>query len=235
MSMHEQQSEAAEREDWDEDDWEAFLRQADARTARYQELFETLIDHPSRDAIIAHEMGWDSFFSECRSKVENCDECPDRFECEAYEMLRLMEGPDNIDDDPEAKELLACFEEVKDIEAYRLAYDFAARLEKKFREALADDTDDEAVHTALLSATMAPAQIAGGHGIGYDRPSLCGNIANCKRALKNVKTCERCLNELEKNGALPSETAAALRQENATVARSLERWIENLRSRVCWR
>ena len=233
--MREPMFEASDAETWDEDDWELFLRQADVRTAKYQELFETLADHPARDTIIAHEMGWDSFFEECRSRVENCDACPDRFECEAYEMLRLMEGPDNIEDDPEAEELLDCFERVKEISAYQRAYEFAVDLEQRFRHCFADDFDDEAVHAALLSASMAPAQIAGGHGIGYERDSLCGNIANCKRALKNVETCLASLRELERRRLLPSTESLALRRRSEDVRREVTRWIEELRSRIWWR
>ena len=232
--MREPMFETSDCESWDEDDWEHFLRQADARTAKYQELFETLVNHPSRDTIIAHEMGWDSFFTECRARVENCDECPDRFECEAYEMLRLMEGPDNIEDDPEADELLASFEQVQNITAYRQACEFAITLEACFRRRFADDLDDDAVHTALLSASMAPAQIAGGHGIGYERDSICGNIANCKRALKNVEACLDCLNDLERRRLLPPGEAMDLRLSSGLVREHILQWIDELRARVWW-
>lgn len=232
--MREPMFEAPECEDWTEEEWEAFLRQADARTAKYQELFETLIDHPSRDAIIAHEMGWDSFFEQCRTKVDSCEECADRFECEVYEMLRLMEGPDNLDDDPEAAELLECFEEVKKIPAYRDACAFSVGLEDCFRALFADNAADEVIHKALMSATMAPAQIAGGHGIGYDRQSLCGNIANCKRALENVQACMKHLEDLEQRRVLPTRRGEELRRANLAVQESVSRWIEELRSRVWW-
>ncbi len=43
---------------WDEYDWERFLREQDLRTERYLELLERYVDHPSRDEIIAQEMGW---------------------------------------------------------------------------------------------------------------------------------------------------------------------------------
>lgn len=234
VSVREPMFEAPECEDWTEEDWERFLRQADARTAKFQELFETLIDHPSRDAIIAHEMGWEGFFGECRSKVDNCDRCGERFECEAYEMLRLMEGPDNVEDDPEAEELLECFEQVKEIAAYRVSCEFALRLEECFRRLFPDDDEDEAIQGALLSASMAPAQIAGGHGIGYDRNALCGNIANCKRALANAEVCLAHLKDLERRGMLPKERSARLLAENISVQRAVVGWIEDLRSRVWW-
>ena len=233
--MREPAFEATECERWDEDDWERFLQLADARAAKFEELFETLSDHPRRDDIIAHEMGWDGFFRECRSRVDDCDQCRERFDCEAYEMLRLMEGPDNIDDDPEAAELIKCFDEVKEIPAYVGAYGFSLRLEEFVRQHLGDDLDDEELRTALLAAAMVPAQIAGGHGIGYDRESLCGNIANCKRALKSLETCVESITDLGLHELLSEDDVARLQREARDVWQELSRRIEDLRSRVWWR
>jgi hypothetical protein len=45
-------------EEWDEFRCEELLRESDARGAKYRELLEKYLDHPDRDRIIAHEMGW---------------------------------------------------------------------------------------------------------------------------------------------------------------------------------
>jgi len=47
--------------DWymNEFDWERQLQESDAMTARYMELIEAFLDHPDRERMIAHEMGWD--------------------------------------------------------------------------------------------------------------------------------------------------------------------------------
>ncbi len=45
--------------DMDEFEWEKQLQESDAMTKRYMELIETYLDHPEREQIIAHEMGWD--------------------------------------------------------------------------------------------------------------------------------------------------------------------------------
>jgi hypothetical protein len=44
---------------WDEEKWEAYMRQSDLRAARFGELLETVMDEPDRHRIIAREMGWD--------------------------------------------------------------------------------------------------------------------------------------------------------------------------------
>lgn len=48
--------------DWymDEFEWERQLQESDAMTERYMQLIEALLDHPDRERMIAHEMGWSS-------------------------------------------------------------------------------------------------------------------------------------------------------------------------------
>jgi hypothetical protein len=48
----------ASEEEWDEFRCEELLRESDARDAKYGDLLEKYLDHPDRDRIIAHEMGW---------------------------------------------------------------------------------------------------------------------------------------------------------------------------------
>src|SRR5436190_1708166 len=53
-----QRHEPPEGKEWDEFDYEKFMRESDARTDKYAELLEKYMDHPDRDKIIAQEMGW---------------------------------------------------------------------------------------------------------------------------------------------------------------------------------
>ena len=45
-------------EEWDEFRCEELLRESDARGEKYRRLIEKYLDHPDRERIIAHEMGW---------------------------------------------------------------------------------------------------------------------------------------------------------------------------------
>jgi hypothetical protein len=51
--------EPSEDKDWDEFDYEKFLRESDARTDKYAELLDKYMNHPDRDRLIAKEMGWE--------------------------------------------------------------------------------------------------------------------------------------------------------------------------------
>lgn len=51
--------EPPEDKEWDEFDYELFMRESDARTEKYMELIEKYGDDPDSEEIIAREMGWD--------------------------------------------------------------------------------------------------------------------------------------------------------------------------------
>lgn len=51
--------EPSEDKDWDEFDYEKFMRESDARTDKYAELLDKYMNHPDRDRLIAKEMGWE--------------------------------------------------------------------------------------------------------------------------------------------------------------------------------
>ena len=222
------------REEWDEHDWERFLQRADVRTAKFQELFETLLNHPDRDRLIAHDMGWQEMLDEHACGDRDCAKCDTRFECEAYEMLRLMSEPDNLDEDPDAADLIACFEQVRGIPAYQASNDFAAHLEETLRQRTPEYARDNDVRNALLAAQMAPAQVAGGHGIGYERDAICGNIANCKRALRSISTCMDHLGELARRSILPVAQLMALQQMALEAETAIHNWVGELRTRIWW-
>jgi len=48
-----QRHEPPEEKEWDEFDYEKFMRESDARTDKYSELLDKYMDHPDRDKIIA--------------------------------------------------------------------------------------------------------------------------------------------------------------------------------------
>ena len=82
---------------------------------------------------------------------------------------------------------------------------------------------------------MVSAQVAGGHGIGYERDSLCGNIANCKRALRSLDACREQLLILQERRLILPDDLLALSVEADQVSVEISRWIESLRARIWWR
>ena len=228
------ESGARRRQEWDEDAWERFLKKEDMRTAKFQELFETLGDRPDRNQIIMKELRLQTPFEDSCGENTDCAQCPGRYDCEIYEMRVLAECPEDCAQDPEADEILAIFEEVERIPAYQIAHAFSLALHDYLSGWLhrmpsgRNSQYGDDVWGLLDMAALVPAQLAGGHGIGYDDDCICGNIANCKRALLNAKRCHNLLAEL----SLPESEASRLDERLDDVCVAITAWIEELRTRA---
>jgi hypothetical protein len=219
-----------EDDDWDEDDWERFLQKADVRTAKYLELFETLHNHPDCDSLIAKEMGWNNKYEDCNYNNRSCDNCGKRDECHIYEVNQVFDNAVEYDETTES--------DVKDIIAYKKSYNLYIKLSKYFKNSKgvnADEDEDEDVLEAISASSMIPAKIAGGHGMGYEKDTLCGNIANCKRSLKNARKCVYLLEIVRAKSTGSDRGINKLISEAINVEREVLKRIEYLRSRIWWR
>ncbi len=218
-----------EDDDWNEEEWERFLQKADVRTAKYLELFETLQSHPDCDDLIAKEMGWSHKYGNCNYNDESCDNCWGKNECRIYEINQIF---DNAIENNEATE--SDIEGVKNITAYKKSYELYIKLSRYFKNRKGVDTDED-VLSAVSASSIVPAKIAGGHGMGYERDSLCGNIANCKRALRNIRMCVYLLEIISAKLTFPEGDINVLISEAIKVEREVLSRIEDLRTRVWWR
>jgi len=218
-----------EDDDWDEEDWERFLQKADVRTAKYMELFETLHNHPDCDNLIAKEMGWTHKYEECDYKNKSCSNCGERNECHIYEIDQIFDNSIEYNETIEND-----VEDVKNISAYKKSYELYIKLSKYFKNRKGMDTDEDVLE-AISASSMIPAKIAGGHGMGYEKDTLCGNIANCKRSLKNAKICVYSLEIVRAKSIFPDSDITILISDAIKVEREVLKWIEYLRSRIWWR
>jgi hypothetical protein len=208
--------ESTNREGWDEDDWEEHFAQQDILSAKYQELFETLCDHPSRDEVIAAELHW-------RLPEDICSECTDP-RCDEW---LDDDGPEAVSDDP--------VEELGRIPAYSLAERYVDAIETALSEHALDFEDDAEAAVVYRAAGEVADRVGGGHFIGYERDSLCGNIACCRRALASLTECFEGLLALRKRGALPARDADRLLARGQRVGDAIAERIEELRSKIWWR
>ena len=218
-----------EDDDWDEEDWERFLQKADVRTAKYMELFETLHNHPDCDNLIAKEMGWSHKYEDCDYKNKSCSNCGERNECHIYEINQIFDNSIEYNETTEND-----IEDVKNIFAYKKSYELYIKLSKYFKNRKGMDTDEDVLE-AISASSMVPAKIAGGHGMGYEKDTLCGNIANCKRSLKNARKCVYLLEIVRAKSTGSDRGINKLISEAINVEREVLKRIEYLRSRIWWR
>lgn len=83
-----------------------------------------------------------------------------------------------------------------------------------------------------LSAGKVGANLAGGHGLGYDEDSICGNIVKCRWALSDCEFCREMLEQLHQH--TPAPKYAELIEESRRLAESVRDRIARLRKRVWW-
>jgi len=210
---------------WTEDEWEQLFRRSDVRSARYGELLETLRDHPDRDEIIAREMGW------TRGLSDESSETPD---------LDAPVDIDAMDLDPELEETTRRDEEMLDaIPAYSHGQDWGLRVHRALQPYFELDPTvelepDDPLVVAFSDSLVVSAKIAGGHGIGYDEDSLCGNIVCCKRAWEAAERAVHALEELVESGQVPAAVIRPLLDDGRQVRALVQQHIAELRSRVWW-
>jgi hypothetical protein len=201
-------------------------------------LLETLRDHPDRDAIIAHEMGWD------RAEEEDDEESLEDpgltiEETDEYQAAFGDEEGDEFEDD---------FDELESVPAYSVGYRWALKVhdalkpvfEAEEEQAVPTDEDglddyvpDEDVSQTLRCFEIA-AKIAGGHGMGYDDEVLCGNIVCNRKSLAAANDSLEGLAALRRRGLLEPQTADELIREGEDVRELVNERIAKLRSRVWW-
>lgn len=113
-------------------------------------------------------------------------------------------------------------------------YSTVAGLARKFAVAVFQLGDDVPANAELLflSAGKVGANLAGGHGLGYDDDSICGNIVKCRWALGDCEFCREMLEQLHQQSG--DERYGKLAEESRALAEMIRDRIARLRKRVWW-
>jgi hypothetical protein len=143
---------------------------------------------------------------------------------------------------PSPEELAAMPEDewpVEAIPAYNLAFEVGMRVWdalKPWSELRAEEDDEvgEKVGEAFIGSQISAAKLAGGHGMGYDERSICGNIVCCKKGLAGAEQTEQALLWLADEGTLPREKVDLLLPDVKKVQEAIRQRIAELRKRVWW-
>lgn len=215
-------------------EWEAMMRESELQAARFGELLETLHDHPDHERTIAKEMGWDHIVD-----ALDAGEPPIDTEDGAESGLDDTDLNDIDDDDGEPFEIEKMDRGVKRIPAYavcdRVGEAVRAILEPLQKDdAELDEDATEVTGDAFIGIHIACAKISGGHAMGYDDDTLCGNIVNNKRALEGARQSIRGFQELVALKLLPAEKVANVLPQLKEAEAAIEARIAELRAKVWW-
>lgn len=220
---------------WDENQWESFLKKDDDRVARYMKLFnQFLAENPLPNAedeqgsqlwkdsfkayLIQHGLPLEEFES---NQYQNDDE--ERLDNE-FRSLDLPEDDLILDEDREA------FEALLQIPVYQNAYDLTTRV-LAWSDSLPGAVKDSELVQFCSSVMQTTANVAKGHGMGYEREVLGGNIACLKRAIQSANNALDLLMEMKSRPYFSTESYANLYESAYEVRNGIGLYIQELRDK----
>lgn len=227
-------------EPWDEERWEAFLRDHDQRVDRYTELmFRFMRKYPQPDPEDAEafaawkaslrawlrDKGWRHgdvflpFFWLGEEKAEGDEE--DETQAFLFGDAMLFADEEEAGDTLEALERLPVYQR-----ACALAADVL-----DWAHGLSGDVKDSWLVHFCLHVAQAPAHLARGYGIGHEHDTLGGNIACAKRGLADANAALALLGRMKQAPYMDPSTYGHLYEQVYEVRNAIALYIQDLRDR----
>jgi hypothetical protein len=227
---HYKQGQKDPEEQWDEHDYEKFLKESDARTDKYMELLDKYGDSDEAEARIAKEMGWDRELTEEEAEAEKqrIEEinaaCEEALNAPEPQPEAHREGVDWIrTEDGDLRHPLQhrCFES-------------ALRFGHQAGELGVDESGDEDLDQFLFEFQTTGVKLAGAlnglaRGQGFSDPAM--TVAYLKRALDHLHKSQAGLEAVAPKKLLPEPMIAEARKELFEIREGILRLMDQLRGR----
>lgn len=231
-------------EPWDEDQWEAFLRENDKRIDRYMELlhdFLTRHPRPTRDdperlarwkndlRRFIDEKGWTRDDLALPFLWLDDDEDPSADDAwgEIDEALHEAHLADSYSADEPGD---ASLDNLEHLPIYQQAFALTRRV-MDWSDGVPGGVKDSTLVQFCANVMQVPAKVAEGHAIGYERDMLGGNIACVKRALTAANAALQRLHQLKREPYMAPDTYRALYEETYELRNALGIYVQDLRDR----
>jgi len=251
-----QKHEPPEDKEWDEFDYEQFMREGDARTNKYMELLDKYMDHPNRDQIVAREMGWTCLEDALEEEKEDDELKPssesddaaskdhspdssgegDRFDVDQINRICAEAAEEPLEPDPLTEGVDWMRDEHGDIKhplSVR-ASKASIALSRKCRELGKSKADDEDLCALLSEFQITGAKLAGAlNSLVYGRDLREGpfTVAYLKRALGHLHSAQAALERVATKSLLAAETLAENRTELFAIREAILRLMDEFRGR----
>jgi hypothetical protein len=226
--------------EWDEFDYEKFMRESDARTEKYSELLDKYMDHPDRNRIIAREMGW-AWLEEALDQAEAHDSGT-QGGAEADDPSEDldppgMEGPcDSPPPEPEpATQGIDWVRGEDGLIAHPLSlrvFNSSMVLWEKCDDLDLGKLEDADLCALLTEYQVTSAKLAGAlDGLGYGRRLQDGAfiVAYLKRALNHLHAAQAALEKVAPKQLLPAEIVEFTRAELFSIREEILRLMKEFR------
>ncbi|HWW02534.1 MAG TPA: hypothetical protein VNZ64_22745 [Candidatus Acidoferrum sp.] len=218
-------------EEWDEHDYEKFLKESDARTDKYMELLDKYGDSDEAEAKISKEMGWDS-------GEETEEDGEDRMSVE--EMNAICNDAAN-EPSPEADPHREGIDWIRTARGdlrhplQHRCFECAVKFLKQARKLGLDKFADEDLGQFIFEFQTTGAKLAGalnrlarGEGV----PDAAFTVAVLKRALDHLHRSQAGLEAVAPKRLLPEPTVADARKELFEIREGILRLMDEFRGRA---
>lgn len=217
--------------DWDEHDYEKFLKESDARTDKYLELQEKYGDSDEAEAKIAQAMGWD--------QVEEATDGEGGKTMSVEEINRICEEAltePEPEPDPltEGKDWMRTSAGVLRHPLQHRCFESAMKFWHACGELGLKQSGDEDLHRFLFKFQTTGAKLAGalaGLARGRDPRKAAFTVAYLKRALDHLHQAQTGLETVAPRNLLPEKMIAEARQELFEIREGILQLMDDFRGR----
>lgn len=231
---------------WDENQWEAFMKANDQRASKYVDLVYTFLAKYPRpldsdpEAVRAwkaqlrlflESKGWDEEDTLLpllwigTDKGEESDQPPE-FEDEDPHHLSDFDQDEALLDESFEDD----FYKLQEVKAYQQGMELASQVLRWAHDLELQDKDLLLVEFCA-QVNKIPAKIAGGHGMGYEKEALGGNIACVKRALRAANMALKLLPQLKNAPFMDEDTYLHFYERTHTLRNEVGIYVQELRRR----
>jgi len=215
--------------EWDEHDYEKFMKESDARTDKYMELLDKYGDSDEAEAKIAKEMGWD--------REDDSEEGEGIMTVE--EMNRITEEALNEPEpepDPhtEGKDWIRTERGELRHPLQHRCFESAIKLRHDCRDLGLEDSEDDDLQQCMFEFQTTGVKLAGAlNGIAEGRPptDAAFTVAYLKRALDHLHKSQSGLEAVAPKKLLPEELIAKTRQELFEIREGILKLMDEFRGR----
>ncbi|MDB6037691.1 MAG: hypothetical protein JWM99_1532 [Verrucomicrobiales bacterium] len=216
------------KQEWDEHDYEKFLKESDARTDKYAELLDKYGDSDQAEAKIASEMGWDRIGDENEAERMSIEEI--NAICEA-----ATDGP-LPDPDPHREGIDWIRTESGDLchPLQHRCFESAVKFHDEIGILGLENSEDKDLEQFIFELQTTSAKLAGAlnsiaRGQGF--PEGAFTVAYLKRALDHLHKSQAGLEAVVPKKILPELKISEARKELLEIRESILRLMDEFRGR----
>ena len=219
-----------EKIDWDEIDYELFMRESDARSDKYTELLDKYGERADGDEIIDREMGWRSQSEE----KDPADTEPKHLDSDWSEAENEIDLPD-IQPEPTTEGVDWIRTKDGDIRhpLQHRCFKNSVALSQEVRE-LGLTEEQEAISKLVVQYQTTAVKLAGAlNSLAYGRDQLAPAFATAclKRGLRHLHAAQKALTEVQDKKLLPPISTNRIRDELFQTREDILKLMDEFRGR----